>query len=168
MGRWITTTEEERKLIAREMHDQINQLLLSIKLTLESMESSLPTGYANIHNKLETSKSRINQVFDELRELVYNLRPAALDDLGLAQALEWYIDTFSKESGPSIILKVNGLRHWRPAPVVETNLFRITQEALVNVVKHAQATSAKVTLTFIKSNLYWQLRIMVLGLITTL
>ncbi len=64
LGRWITTTEEERKLIAREIHDQINQLLLSIKLTLESMESSLPTGYATIHNKLEISKSRINQVFN--------------------------------------------------------------------------------------------------------
>lgn len=153
LGRWITATEEERRIIAREIHDEVNQLLLSVKLNLENTESTLPADFVEARNSLEVSKSRIDQVLDELHKLVLNLRPPALDDLGLAQALDWYIHNCSKEDSLSIRMEVNGLSQRRPAPVVETNLFRIAQEALSNVIKHARATSAKVRLNFAKSRL---------------
>ncbi len=152
LGKWIATTEKERQIIARDIHDQINQLLLSVRLNLESMEGAFPATYTQVRNNLELSKVRINQAFDELHKLVFKLRPPVLD-LGLAQALEWYINNFANESEPSITLKVHGLRQWRPAPVVETNLFRIAQEALTNVVKHAQAKSARVLLNSTASRL---------------
>ena len=153
LGRWITATEEERRIIAREIHDEVNQLLLSVKLNLENMESTLPADLVEARSSLEVSKSRINQVLDELHKLVLTLRPPALDDLGLAQALDWYIHNCSKEDSLSITMEVSGLSQRRPAPVIETNLFRVAQEALSNVIKHARGTSATVRLTFEKSRL---------------
>ena len=153
LGKLITTSEDERWEIAREIHDEVNQLLLSVKVNLENMESSLPADLTEARKVLKVSNSRINQVFDELHNLVLGLRPPALDDLGLPQALEWYIQSWLKEANLSITMKVSGLNERRPAPVVETALFRIAQEALSNMIKHAQATSAKVKLNFGKSRL---------------
>jgi len=153
LGKFITVSEEERKRIAREIHDEINQLLLSVKVNLENMENSLPDDMVEARKVIEVSKSHINQVFDDLHGMVMSLRPPALDDLGLAQALDWYIHSYSEETCFPIAMEVTGLSQRRPAPVVETAFFRIAQEALANVIKHARATSAKVRLSFGKSRL---------------
>lgn len=146
-------TEEERRRIAREIHDEVDQLLLSVKFNFENMEILLPDDFIEARNILEVSKASINRALDELDKLILNLRPPALDDLGLPQALDWYIHNFSKGTHLPVTLEMNNLTQRRPAPVIETQLFRITQEALSNVIKHAQATSAKVKLNFSKSQL---------------
>ena len=153
LGRHITATERERKKIAREIHDELNGLLLSVKLNLENMDSALPADLVEVRNVLEASEIRINQVVDELHKMVLNLRPPALDDLGLPQALDYYIHNCSEEACLPIKLEVSGLSQRRPAPVVETELFRIAQEALSNVIKHARASSATVKLNFGRSRL---------------
>ena len=153
LGKLIARSEEERKQIAREIHDEVNQLLLSVKLNLESIESTLPPDSSKALDRLELSRSQINQVLNDLHELSLNLRPPVLDDLGLSQALEWYVHRLSKEAGLPVKLEVVGLSQRRPAPIIEIELFRIAQEALSNVIKHGQATSASVKLSFGKSRL---------------
>jgi len=153
LGKFLTRSEEERKEIGREIHDEVNQLLLSVKLNLEDIETALPVDSAQVRQRLQVTRSHISQVLDDLHELSLNLRPPALDDLGLPQALDWYIHTLLKEASLPIALEVTGLSRRRPAPVVEIELFRIAQEALSNVIKHAKATSARVRLNFGKSRL---------------
>jgi len=153
LGKFIAKSEEERKKIAREIHDEVNQLLLSVKLNLEDIETALPADSVRARERLAVSSSHINQALDDLHELSLNLRPPALDDLGLPQALDWYIRRLSKEASLPIVLEVSGLSQRRPAPVVEIELFRIAQEALSNVIKHAKAASARVKLNFGKSRL---------------
>jgi len=153
LSKFIARSEEERKKIAREIHDEVNQLLLSVKLNLENVEGTLPADSAEVRERLEVSTSHINQALNDLHELSLNLRPPALDDLGLPQALDWYIHSLLKEACLPITLEVTGLSQRRPAPVVEIELFRIAQEALSNVIKHAKATSARVRLNFGKSRL---------------
>jgi len=153
LGKFIATSEKERKEIAREIHDEVNQLLLSIRLNLEDIESTIPAEMVNVRGRLEVIRSHINRVFDELHQLSLSLRPPALDELGLPQALDWHIQNLSKEAGLPITLEVKGLSQRRPAPIIETQLFRIAQEALSNVVKHAKATSATIKLQFNKSQM---------------
>lgn len=153
LGKFIARSEEERKKIAREIHDEVNQLLLSVKLNLEGMEGVLPEDSVRARERLAVSRAHIAQALDGLRELSLNLRPPALDDLGLPQALDWHIRRLSKESSLPITLEVTGLSQRRPAPVAEIELFRIAQEALFNVIKHAKAASAIVKLNFGKSRL---------------
>lgn len=153
LGKFIATNEEERRKIAREIHDEVNQLLLSVMLNLEDIEGALPAELVEVGERLRVNRSHISQAFDDLRELSFRLRPPALDELGLPQALEWYVDNLSKEAGLSITLRVSGLSQRRPAPVVEMELFRIAQEALSNVIRHARAASARIKLNFGKSRL---------------
>ncbi len=151
LGKLLATSEEERTKIARELHDEVNQILLSARLKLEDVESTFPPEMANVRERLQTIRSHINHVFDDLHRLSLSLRPPALDELGLPQALDWLTQNLSRETGLPITLEVKGLSQRRPAPVIETELFRITQEALSNTIKHAQATSATIKLEFNKA-----------------
>lgn len=153
LGKFLARSEEEHKKIAREIHEDLNQLLLSVKLNLEGTESVLPSDLVRARERLAVSRAHIDQALDGLRELSLNLRPPALDELGLPQALDWHIRRVSKESSLPVTLEVTGLSQRRPAPVAEIELFRIAQEALSNVIKHAKASSAKVKLNFGKLRL---------------
>jgi len=153
LGKFIATSEEERKRIARELHDEVNQILLSARLKLEDVESTFPAEMVDVRERLQVIRSHINHVFDALHRLSLSLRPPAMDELGLPQALDWYIQNLSREVGLPIRLEVKGLSQRRPAPVIEMELFRIAQEALSNMVKHAQATSAMIKLEFNKSRM---------------
>lgn len=153
LGRFIATSEEERKRIAREIHDEVNQLLLSVRLNLEDMENSLPSEKIELRKRLEIIRSYINRAFDDLHTLSLSLRPPAMDELGLPQALDWYIQNLSKEAGLPITLQTTGMGQRRPAPVIEMELFRLAQEALSNIIKHAQATAAKIKLEYTRSQL---------------
>jgi len=83
LGKLNAATEEERRRIAREIHDEVDQMLLSVKFNFENVENILPDNFIEARNILEASRSSINEVLDELNKLVLNLRPPALDDLGL-------------------------------------------------------------------------------------
>ncbi len=153
LSKVLASGEEERKKVAREIHDEVNQLLLSARLKLEELERTFPDNVGAIREKLQSVKLHINQVFDALQRISLSLRPPVLDELGLPEALDWYIQNLTNEAGLPITLYVKGLRNRRPAPVIEMELFRISQEALSNVIKHARATSARVELRFNKLQL---------------
>jgi len=148
LGKLLTSNEEERKRMAREIHDEVNQLLLCIKLDLEAMDKILPPEFSEIKTKLKNSKSHIERVLDDLRDLSLRLRPLALDDLGLPQALDWYVNNRLKASGFPVVLEIDGVEKRRPAAIVETELFRIAQEALSNAIKHSKARLVKVKLHY--------------------
>jgi PAS domain S-box-containing protein len=135
--------EEERRRIAAELHDSLGQLLTSIKIHFEVLEDSdLVTGTEGIQ-QIKEIKGLLDNAISEARNISYDLRPSILDDFGLVPALEVLCDKFGIRSG----LKVNFQTHNLEARLhnrVETALYRIAQEALNNVQKHAHATEVSV------------------------
>jgi signal transduction histidine kinase len=142
--RLISEREQERKHVAREIHDQVIQDLLSINYELESleMEYSLPPALAN--DLTEVYQSIRDQV-DSLRRICGNLRPPTIDSLGLGAALQSYSRDWSTRTGIKVVLDVDENLSRLPE-ATELSLFRIIQEGLNNVWRHAQATSVKISL----------------------
>ena len=143
LHRLMTAQEDERQRIARELHDTLGQFLSALTLRLsmlQSLEGILPTARDELA-KLQTLTSQIDR---ELDRLTMELRPLALDHFGLADALGDYAEEWSATSGVPVEVLVMGLDGERLAPVIESTSYRIVQEALTNVLKHAQATSVSV------------------------
>ncbi|MCG0239469.1 MAG: sensor histidine kinase [Firmicutes bacterium] len=142
----LRALEEERKRIARELHDETSQALTSIVISLEMMEQSL-AGQESLAERVRSIREYTLQTLEEIRRLTYDLRPSILDDLGLVPAIRWYLRHRVAEAGLQTELQVDPeLEALRLPEEVEVSLFRIIQEALTNVRKHSQATSAKVRL----------------------
>jgi signal transduction histidine kinase len=129
--------EEERARIARELHDLAIQSLVGLKFHLAE---EMPDAQSSL-------QTEIDGVIDTLRELCADLRPPALDRLGLVAALRSYVDGFGERTGMPIAFNVDD-RERRLAPEAELALFRVAQEALANAWKHAQAPKTEVTLQF--------------------
>jgi PAS domain S-box-containing protein len=140
----FSAQESERRHIARELHDEIGQLLTVIKFDLQGIlrkpgaESAAPA----LRESIET----IDQLVGRVRDLSLNLRPSMLDDLGLVPALRWYVQRQAKHLGIAIELQLPASARRLP-PEIETASFRIVQEALTNAARHAQATRVEVMLT---------------------
>jgi two-component system, NarL family, sensor histidine kinase UhpB len=146
----LRAQEEERRRIARELHDEtsqaLNALLLSIEMAVESLHSAnLPEPGSEVHQRIEASKQLTIQTLDAIHNLAFDLRPTMLDDLGLVPSLRWYAKRQSETYGVGIEVKVVGLEERLPDQT-EVALFRVVQEALTNVAKHAGASSAIVRL----------------------
>lgn len=133
--------EEEARRIAHALHDEAGQLLSSVHLALEEFAHELPPAS---RARLAAVKELLDQVEEELRRLSHELRPTVLDDLGLGPALEFLAGRVGKRSGVVISVQ-DDIDERLPAPV-ETALYRSVQEALMNVVRHAQATHVQVTM----------------------
>jgi len=133
--------EEEARRIARELHDEAGQLLASVHLALEEVGRDLPPPH---RERLPGIRDLLDRIEEELRRLSHELRPTILDDLGLVPALEWLIQGVSTRTGLPIALE--GSTEGRLPPLIETALYRIVQEALTNVTKHARATRVMVRL----------------------
>ena len=139
--------EEERKRISHELHDETIQALVVLSRQLDALASSKNDIPEEQRLHLEVLWQQTNVIIRGVRRLSQDLRPAALDRLGLLSALEWLASDTSEYSG--IATKVNLLGTERRLPEeVELVLFRITQEALRNVWRHAQATRAEITVEF--------------------
>lgn len=136
--------EEERRRIARELHDQTSQRLTSILMTLGALSGA--ETLAEIHAPVEDLREITAEALEEVHELAWALRPRLLDDLGLLAALQQQLDEFRDRSRLLVDLQVLGLEDQRLPARVETALYRIAQEALTNVVRHAQAHSVGVLL----------------------
>lgn len=127
--------EDESKRIARALHDESGQLLVAVHLALEALVQDLPPGFESLAQNVTAA---LDEVESQLRRLSHELRPPILDDLGLLPALRFLADGFSSRTG--IEVTVAGVASERYLPVVETALYRIVQEALTNVNKHAKAS----------------------------
>jgi signal transduction histidine kinase len=141
--RLLRVQEDERRTIARELHDHLGQLLTGLRFQLEAAHQAAP---ATLQDTLKESLGASDEIIRHLREMTQQLRPRVLDDLGLAPALEWHISLFQRQTGITVALDVS-LPPLRLPGELETAVFRIVQEALTNVARHAGTTSANVTLT---------------------
>jgi len=143
--RLVQVQETERRTIARELHDEASQALTSLMVGLRLLEQEInnPTQAVKLANDL---KQTTNSVLENLHRLAMDLRPASLDHLGLIAALRQYIKTFSQQHQIKIQFETDEAESERLASTVEINLYRIVQEALTNVIRHAQATQADVIL----------------------
>ena len=143
--RLATAQEDERRRISRELHDQLGQLLTSLGLGLKVIDDETPDP-SPIRDRLRSLQSLTNEIGRELHNLALELRPTALDDLGLVAALTHYAETWSQRSGLEIDYHTTGMDGERLPAQVETALYRVVQEALTNVLKHAQARRVNVVL----------------------
>jgi len=142
--RLMEVQEAERRKIALELHDEIGQVLTGLKLTLE-MGSRLPA--QQVGSTLEQVRGLVNNLMARVRKLSLDLRPAMLDDLGLLPTLLWHIEHYTAQTRVRVNFKHSGLEKRRFAPEVETAAYRLVQEALTNVARHAQAAEATVRIS---------------------
>jgi signal transduction histidine kinase len=130
----IEAQEAERRAVARELHDDFGQVLTAIKLNLMRKERDQAESIALVDGAIA-----------RVRDLAHHLRPPMLDDLGLSASLRWYVDREARRAGLEAHLEIEPVQG-RLAPTVETTCFRVTQEALTNVIRHAHATRVEVEL----------------------
>jgi len=138
----INTQEAERKRISRELHDELGQTLTGLKLLLD-MSTRLPTD--EVTASLDEAQALVNELITSVRGLSLDLRPAMLDDLGLLPALLWHFDRYTAQTHVRVTFKHSGLEG-RFAPEVETAAYRIVQEVLTNVARHADVSQVMVRL----------------------
>ncbi len=141
----ISAQEEERKRVARELHDEYGQTLAGLIMSIESLENTASTKPSQLKEKLRNAKSVVIRALEDLRRLTLDLRPSALDDLGLIAATRAYVQSHLKVAGIRVEFESKGLNE-RLAPALETTLFRIIQEATHNIVKHAEAHHVRIKL----------------------
>jgi len=144
--RLVELQESERKDLARELHDRIGPTLTSLSIDLKLIEDTLPPELRQaLADRLVDSRRQIDEASAAMRDVIGELRPQELDQYGLHPALATYAEQFSARAGMAVSVRI-GAQHERPAAAVEIALFRITQEALNNVAKHARAKSVVITL----------------------
>lgn len=139
LNKLITAQEDERKRIARELHDETSQLLSALVLRLES-------GSADRADVLRDAKGLALRTLDEIHRIIYDLRPAILDDLGLVAAIRWSATQQLASRQVAVRCEFNGLEG-RLAPEIETAVFRIVQEAITNIARHARAENVLIQAT---------------------
>src|SRR5206468_737254 len=136
--------EEERTRIAREVHDELGQTLTALKIDLAWLEKRMAElsdsdDLQQFEEKLKAQPGRVDAIIATVRKIATELRPPVLDDLGLEAAVEWQIQEFEKRTGISCRFH-SGLKHLDLDQERATAVFRIFQETLTNIVRHAQAT----------------------------
>jgi signal transduction histidine kinase len=142
-NRMLEMQESERRHIARELHDEVGQSLTAIKLNLESLQRRIDDD--RLRDLVDEITGIAGQVLEQVRKLSLDLRPPQLDDLGLAAALNWLVKRHARADGPDLSLDT-GENLPRLSPQAETACFRIAQEALTNILRHAAAGSARIDL----------------------
>jgi PAS domain S-box-containing protein len=145
LRRLVTAQEEERRRIAREMHDQFGQELSALTLTLSALKREYGA-QTKLGEQFKSLEEIAKQLDADADILVWELRPTVLDDLGLLAALTNYVRRWSKHSGVRADLHVSRMEKDRLTNEIETTLYRITQEALTNVAKHAGAGNVSILL----------------------
>jgi len=141
----VRAQEDERRRIARDIHDQVGQQMTALRLNLAALDQ----GYredAEIREKLEQTKAIAERLDADVDFLAWELRPAALDDIGLAEAMSTFVRQWSNHSGVEAQFHTSGMGKERLSSETETNLYRMMQEALNNTMKYAQAKRVDVLL----------------------
>ena len=142
----ISAQEEERKRIARELHDGVAQDMAALIVAIDSLQVDASVD-ATRRDLMQRVKGQAQEALQEVRRLLLDLRPSALDDLGLVPAVRWYVETRLADQGIEYTVTVMGPERRFP-PTLETTLFRIVQEAVNNAAKHAEPHNVGVRLDF--------------------
>jgi len=139
--RLVQVQEAERRQIARELHDAIGQILTGLSLMLKTV-TTLSLEEQKV--RLREASSMVNDLMKVVREQSLNLRPSMLDDLGLLPTLLWHFERFSAHTGVQVFFQHNGIAETRFPGDIETAMYRIVQEALTNVARHANVKAVEV------------------------
>lgn len=143
----VEAQEAERKRIARELHDATGQALTALGMGIRGVSSKLPKDAADAVDNLNNLESLAVKSLDDLRLLISDLRPSHLDEFGLRSALRWYVGDIVKRAPFSLALDVSHVSGNLP-PSIKTALFRVAQEAITNIIKHAQADNVSIRLEY--------------------
>ena len=149
--------EAERTRIARELHDELAQWLTAIKMDVSWLASRLPPGQAQLADKTEKVKALVDTTVNAVRRIAADLRPVMLDDLGLVPAIENLLHDLSQRTGVVVGLDADSGEMDFQEPLA-TAVYRMTQEALTNVARHAGATEVRVTIRLEDANLVVRVR----------
>jgi PAS domain S-box-containing protein len=141
-GKIIASQEQERSAIARELHDELGQLLTALRMDAVWLRDRMPAEDPRLRERSTSMCSLIDKTIDEVRRISIGLRPGVLDDLGLIDALEWYTEECDRRSDFTCLFTHRGIPSIKDLPA--TAAYRIAQEALTNVARHASATKAEV------------------------
>ncbi len=144
-GSIMANQEKERAAIARELHDELGQVLTALRLDAVWLQDKLKTGDKLITGRIGNMCHIIDQTINDVRTLAFHLRPGVLDDLGLVDALELYTSDFERRTGITCVLESATVP--TPSDTVATAAYRIAQEALTNVTRHARADHVNVCLS---------------------
>ena len=147
--------EEERKLISRELHDELGQSLTAIKIDLGILKNSL-SNQSKISQKIEKITALLSDSIVSVQRLTSELRPHILDDLGLVAAIDWYMGEYIKRTGISIDLNID--KSISLPTEIELVIFRILQESLTNISRHSKAENAEIFFYREKSNVILEIK----------
>ena len=144
-GRLLQAQDDERRRVARELHDSAGQYLCSIQMNLSAIAKEVTGSSPSLRGRLDDAIDLVERCTSEIRTLSYLLHPPLLDELGLTSALSWYVEGFSKRSGIEVTLDIPGNAP-RFSPEVETAVFRIVQQSLANIHRHSGSKVARIRL----------------------
>jgi signal transduction histidine kinase len=143
----VVAQEDERKRLARELHDETSQGLTALAVTLETATRAPADRADQVKARLDATKPMVKALSEDIHRIILDLRPAILDDFGLVQAIDWYAETRLKPLGIEVTIWTVGFEKRFPSEV-ETMVFRIAQEAITNIVRHAQPRYVNIGLSF--------------------
>ncbi len=156
-GRILQLQDEERRRIARELHDTVGQLLAAISMNMAVIEAELTALSPEANKAFLENRSFVRQILQGIRTISHLLHPPLLDESGLPSALRWYVEEFSQRSGIKVNLEFSpGFDRF--APELETAVFRIVQEALGNIHRHSQSPTANIRITAEPGCLHLEIR----------
>jgi signal transduction histidine kinase len=135
----LTAQEQERKRIAMDLHESLGQSMSALKLRVRLLQRHLPTDAANLQEDFEGVQQLLSHMIEEVRQIAWGLMPTILENLGLTAALTYLLEDFLQYQGISIHKEIDDIQNFF-SPQNEINLFRVFQESLHNIAKHARAT----------------------------
>lgn len=150
--RIIKAQEEERQRVARDIHDGPAQLMSNVVLKAEICERLIDVDINKAKEELQNLKKIVRESLQDVRKIIYNLRPMSLDDLGLVPTLQRFLTSYQEDSGAVVSFKARGV-HDDIKPVISLTVYRIVQEAVNNIKKHADARNVTVNLEQIDNRL---------------
>ena len=152
----LAMQEEDRRRIARELHDETSQVIASLTANLEAIVGLLPEGGEKAAKLVRKTQGLSVTILDEIQRLIYELRPSLLDDMGLVSAARWLAENNLETAGVAVEFKTVGRARRLPSEL-EVTLFRVIQEAMNNIIRHAAAKKAKIALYFRKMSIMVQI-----------
>lgn len=152
LGKVIGAQERERQRLAREIHDEQSQTLSALLLMLNRIDRLLGNPANEVKAEIERAKETTQRLLRETRRLIYDLRPSVLDDMGLEAAIRWCAETHLENKGISVKIQ-NSLTSRRLDGVVEVALFRVAQEAIINIDRHSRARNVDIILAYVGASL---------------